>query len=67
MKKLSPAQQKALMNCAPQWQSAYRIGASLATLDALVKLGVLERHTMRPGDIFSSRTANYYRLKQPDA
>ena len=67
MAKPSLAQQAALANCAPQWQSAYEIGATLATLDALVRLGILEHHAETLGALFSPRTANYYRLKTPNA
>ena len=63
--KLSTAQQAALTNCADGWQSAYRIGASLPTLDALVKRGILEKHTSPYGDIFTPRTSNFYRLAKP--
>lgn len=62
---LTSAQQSALDGCADDWQSAYQIGASLATLDALVKRGILERRTDALGSIFSPRTANYYRLAKP--
>jgi hypothetical protein len=65
--KLTPAQQAALTNCADGWQSAYRIGASLPTLDALVKLGVLVHYEDALGSIFSPRTANFYRLAKPAA
>lgn len=63
--KLSTAQQAAISNCGDDWQSAYQIGASLATLDALVKRGILERRTDALGAMFSPRTANYYRLAKP--
>lgn len=62
---LTSAQRTALTNCADGWQSAYRIGASLPTLDALVKRGILEHHASALGGMFSPRTANYYRLAKP--
>lgn len=61
--KLSTAQQAALANCTAYWQSAYEIGASLPTLDALVKRGILEHHASALGSMFSPRTANHYRQK----
>lgn len=67
MNKLSRAQQEALTRCSDDWQSAYSIGATLATLDALVRLGELEHHAETLGALFSPRTANYYRLKTPNA
>jgi hypothetical protein len=62
---LTSAQQSALDGCTDDWQSAYQIGASLATLDALVKRGILEHHASALGGMFSPRTANYYRLAKP--
>ncbi len=63
--KLSTAQQAAISNCGDDWQSAYQIGASLATLDALVKRCILERRTDALGGMFSPRTSNFYRLAKP--
>lgn len=68
MTKLTPAQQVALARCTTDWQSAYDLRATIATLDALVKRGILQRHTDALGAIYDPRTANYYRLnaaKQP--
>ena len=62
---LTSAQQSALEGCADDWQSAYQIGASLATLDALVKRGILEQRTDALGGMFSPRTSNFYRLAKP--
>lgn len=62
---LSPAQQAALANCTAYWKSAYEIGASLPTLDALVKRGILENYEDALGGVYSPRTANYYRLAKP--
>jgi hypothetical protein len=62
MTKLTPAQQVALARCTAEWQSAYRLQASIATLDALVKRGILQRHTDALGAMFSPRNANNYRL-----
>jgi len=62
MTKLTPAQQVALARCTAEWQSAYQLRASIATLDALVKRGILQRHTDAHGYMFSPRTANHYRL-----
>jgi len=60
--KLSPSQQVALARCTTEWQSAYQLQATVATLDALVKRSILERHTDALGAMFSPRTANHYRL-----
>lgn len=51
----------------PAWRSfqAQQIGASLPTLDALVKRGILENYEDALGGVYSPRTANYYRLAKP--
>lgn len=45
-----------------KWQSAFDLGVSIATLDALVRKGLAEKRRDSLG--FSPRTTMYYRKKQ---
>jgi hypothetical protein len=67
MTKLSPAQQVALARCTAEWQSAYELRASIATLNVLVRHGILQRRMDALGSMFSPRTANHYRLSAANA
>jgi len=61
--KLTPAQQKALPKLTGEWQCAYSIGVSMATLSALCSKGFAEHKQDALGAMFSPTTANHYRLK----
>ena len=62
VKKLSSAQEAALIKMSiTEWKSAYEIGASIATLDALVRKGKARKSTGGGlGMMFSPRTAAKY-------
>lgn len=47
-----------------KWQSAFGLGVSTATLDALVRRGLAEKRRDSLGSMFSPRTTTYYRKKQ---
>lgn len=59
--KLSKAQQACLdkMEMGKRY-CAYDLKVSLATLEALVKIGILNSHTGGLGSLFSPRTARYF-------
>lgn len=61
--KLTPAQQKAMAKLTREWQSAYRLGFSRNTLDALVRRGLAE-HRAETGYLFFPTIGNKYRLKE---
>ena len=64
--KLTEAQSKALQKASGLWRDAYELGASIATLDALVKKGLLERRGGGGlGAMYSPRTTLEYR-RAPD-
>ena len=62
MKKLSNAQTVALMKMSTtEWRSAYDLGVSMATLDALVRKGKAKKTTGgNLGMMFSPRTCAKY-------
>lgn len=62
-KELSAAQNRASNKLTREWQSAYGLQESLATLDALVKHGLCIRRGGGLGSIFSPRTSWEYKLK----
>lgn len=62
MLKLSPTMEKALENLTGNYESAYRIGADLSTLNALVRRGLAERKR-ELGYMFFPRINTKYRKK----
>ena len=64
--KITEAQSKALQKADGLWRDAYELRASTATLDALVRKGLLERRGQGGlGAMYSPRTAVEYR-RAPD-
>jgi len=59
-KKLSRVQEKVLFRLSYEWQSAYDLCTSLATMDALVHKGYAMKQ-FRLGSCFSSRTSIFYK------
>ena len=64
--KLTPTQARALAKLTDDWNDAYGIGESIATLNAIVKKGVAEHKQDMLGAMFSPRTANHYRIRRTD-
>lgn len=60
MKKLTPTQVEVLSRITEMWQSAYELQASRATLNALVKKGLVQRRGGL-GAILDPRTSIQYR------
>jgi hypothetical protein len=49
-----------------EWVSARDVGASIATLDALVTRGILVSHTSGLGSLFAPRVGRKYLLRVDD-
>lgn len=60
--KLSKTQERALSKLSYKWQSAYEIGESIATLNALVRHGLAKSKTDELGYMYSPRTAIYFKV-----
>ena len=61
--KLSKAQERAKSKLTSEWRSAYEIGESLSTLNALSRMGLAHKKTDRLGAMYSPRTANHFKAK----
>lgn len=59
--KLSTAQKRALEKATSEWKTAYTLQESLATLNALVRLGLLQKRRTELGSMYDPRNANAYR------
>lgn len=62
--KMTLAQQRAKGKLTSEWQCAYSLGESLATLRALVRMGVADIADGAPGTMFSPRTRILFRMRR---
>lgn len=58
---LSTAQQRALAKATSEWQSAYELQESISTLNALVRVGLLQKRCTQLGSFYDARNADEYR------
>lgn len=61
--RLTKAQQRALYKLTEKPQTAFALGESIPTLNALVNRGLATRYRSRLGHMFSPRTSTSYSLK----
>ena len=64
--KLTPTQERAAGKLTNEWQCAYALRESTATLRALHRKHIAERRVDSLGSMFSPRTAAEYRLARAD-
>ena len=64
--KLTPTQERAAGKLTNEWQCAYTLRESIATLNVLHRKQIAERRVDSLGCIFSPRTATEYRLAKAD-
>lgn len=62
--KMTNSQQRAKSKLTNEWQCAYSLGESLATLRALVRMGVADVIDGGPGSMFSPRTSILFRVRR---